>query len=235
MKKLLGSHLPLEERKFFHSLIFPMFFVLVLICVKVIEELDGLNFTKYGIMPQSRFGFWAIFTAPLIHQNADHLLGNCGSLLILGSGLFYFYSKSAYQIFFTIWLLAGFGLWLGGREAYHIGASGIIYGLIVFLLLGSIIRKNKPLGAISFLVILFYGGFLWGIFPIDPNLPYSWEAHLWGSLAGLAAVFLFRNSAPVGVFQPKIYSFDLEEDLLDDNEDRYWEIPLEDQDKEEEK
>ena len=235
MKNILGNHLPIEERKFIHSLIFPSFFIFLILVLKVLEELDGLNLYKYGIFPHSRYGFWAIITAPFVHSNWEHLYGNCGSLLVLGSGLFYFYSKSAYQIFFTIWILGGLGLWLGGRETYHIGASGIIYGLIIFLLAGSIIRKNRPLGAISFLVVLFYGGFIWGILPLKPNLPYSWEAHLWGSLAGLATTFLFRNTKAEGLFETKIYSFELEDELSDDNEERYWEIPLDEQDNEEEK
>lgn len=224
MKKFLGNHLPLEERKFIHSLIFPVFFVFLLFVVKLVEDIEGISFVKYGIYPYSNNGFLTIFTAPFIHQNWDHLFGNCGSMLVLGIGLFYFYSKAAYQIFFTIWLLAGIGLWLGARDAYHIGASGIINGLIVFLLLGSIVRKNKPLGAISLLVVLFYGGFVWGILPLKPNLPYSWEAHLWGSLAGLAASILFKNVIPVGVFEKESYSFDSEVEEEMKPEDRYWEI-----------
>lgn len=233
MKGIFGNHLLIEERKFIHSLIFPGCFVLVLFAIKLVEDLEGYSFVRYGIIPHSRFGFMHIFTAPLIHKDWAHLFGNSTSILILGSCLFFFYSKAAYHIFFTIWVLAGIGLWIGGREVYHIGASGIVYGMVVFLILGSIIRRNKPLAAISFLVVLFYGSFIWGMLPLLPNLPYSWEAHLWGALSGVAATFLFKDVPPSGVFKEEVYSFDNEEEVQDSNEERYWEIPPNDTNNEE--
>ena len=221
----LGSQMILEERKFFHSLIFPLFFDFLLFCVKLVEETEHISLVRFGINPLEKFGFLKIISAPFIHGDWSHLFGNATAIAVLGASLFYFYSKSAYKIFFLIWLLAGLGLWLGGREAYHIGASGIVYGLILFLLLGGIIRKNRYLAAVSFLVVLFYGSFVWGMFPIVPNLPYSWEAHFWGALAGVITYIVFRNAEISGLNQEPKYSFDDEDDKLDEPEDRYWEIP----------
>lgn len=225
MKKLLGNHLKIEERKFLHSLVFPLFIVFILLVVKLVESTEAMSFVQFGVKPLDLSRIWTVFTAPFIHGNLDHLMGNCASFLVLGSCLFYFYSKAAYRIFFTIWLLAGIGLWIIGRDSFHIGISGIIYGLIAFLILGSIIRFNKFLGAISFLVVLFYGSFVWGILPLDANLPYSWEAHLAGTFAGVISSIVFRKVDVSGLMVEPTYSFDNEEDGSDE-EDRYWEVPL---------
>jgi membrane associated rhomboid family serine protease len=76
----------------------------------------------------------------------------------------------------------------------HIGASGVIYGLAAFLFLSGIISHNISLLTISLIVAFLYGGLLWGIFPLKPEI--SWESHLWGALSGLALAVLFRKSAP---------------------------------------
>ncbi len=222
--KIFGPHLAIEERKFFHSLVFPLFFAFVLFTIKLVEELEGLSFVKYGAVPHSSDGFLRIFTFPFIHKDWGHLFGNASSLVILGCVLFYFYSKVAYQAFFTIWILSGLGIWLGGRESYHIGASGLVYGLILFLLVGSVYQRSKPMAAVAFLVILFYGSFIWGMIPVMPNLPYSWEVHLWGAIAGVITAIIYGKAEVTGVSQEPVYSFEQdEEENLD--EDRYWEIP----------
>jgi membrane associated rhomboid family serine protease len=83
---------------------------------------------------------------------------------------------------------------LDGREAIHIGASGVIYGLAAFLFLSGIISHNVRLLTISLIVALIYGGMFWGIFPTKPEI--SWESHLWGGVSGFGLALLFRKSAP---------------------------------------
>jgi membrane associated rhomboid family serine protease len=86
------------------------------------------------------------------------------------------------------------GVWIGGRTAYHIGASGLIYGFASFLFFSGIIRKNLNLLAISLLVVFLYGGLVWGLFPFDYKI--SWESHLFGALTGFILAFVFRNYGP---------------------------------------
>ena len=83
-----------------------------------------------------------IFVAPFIHGNVFHLISNTFPLIFLGVGLFYFYHRIAWQVILAIYLISGFWVWLAARDAYHIGASGVIYGLIFFMLLSGFIRKN---------------------------------------------------------------------------------------------
>jgi membrane associated rhomboid family serine protease len=103
--------------------------------------------------------------------------------MVLGGAMIYFYRNIAYHVFLWIWLIDGVGVWLLGREAYHIGASGLVYGLASFLIFSGVLRKNRNLLALALIVVFVYGGLIWGMFPYLPDT--SWEAHLFGFLAGV--------------------------------------------------
>lgn len=153
--KGLGPNTPIEKRRFLHSILFPTFFSLLIFTIRLVEELEGVSFSHYGVRPLTKEGLWGILFAPLIHGDWDHLYSNLVSMFVLGLALFYFYNKIAYKVFFLIYLLSGMGLWLAARDSWHIGASGMIYGLAGFLSLSGIIRKHIGLIAISFLVYFF--------------------------------------------------------------------------------
>ena len=123
------------------------------------------------------------------------------------------------KCFFLIYFLSGIGLWLAARDSWHIGASGIIYGLTGFLSVSGIIRRHFRLIAISFLVIFFYGSLVWGAFPLEVNLPYSWEGHFWGGLAGILLAWFYRKEGPQ---KPKSPLGEDDEDEEIDEEDAYW-------------
>jgi membrane associated rhomboid family serine protease len=184
----------LEKRIIRYSLFISGLFVVVLWLVKLFEIEFNLDFSNWGILPLSVKGLRGILFSPLIHANLDHLIANTLPIFILTFSLFFFYRKSSYTIFVLIYLLSGLFVWLGGREALHIGASGVIYGLAAFLFLSGIISFNVRLLTISLVVSLVYGGMFWGIFPIKPEI--SWESHLWGGISGFALAIFFRNSIP---------------------------------------
>ncbi len=217
--KGLGSHIPIERRRFLHSLIFPSFFLVLVFTIKLIESLEGVSFAEYGVRPLTKEGIWGILLSPLIHGDWQHLYSNSVSMFVLGVTLFYFYNKIAYKVFFLIYLLSGVGLWLAARDSWHIGASGIIYGLTGFLAVSGIIRRHIRLIAISFLVIFFYGSLVWGAFPLKVNMQYSWEGHFWGGLAGILLAVLYKNEGPQRPKSP------LEDENHEDDEaeeDPYW-------------
>jgi hypothetical protein len=85
-------------------------------------------------------------------------------------------------------------VWLIGRDAYHIGASGIVYGMASFLFLSGILRKNRQLLALSLAVVFVYGSLIWGMFPYVTDV--SWEAHLVGFLAGVFFAIYYRKDGP---------------------------------------
>jgi membrane associated rhomboid family serine protease len=146
--------------------------------------------------------------------------------LILGTLLFYFYKEVAFKVFIWMYIMVGFWTFIYAREAYHIGASGLLYGLFSFLLISGFIRKNKHLISLSFAVIFLYGSLVWGIFPIDVKI--SFEGHLWGFVAGLILAIFYRkkgNKTNSNYWQDK-------DDLDDKNP--YWLEGIEIQAKEDE-
>ena len=185
----------LEKRIVKHSLFVSGSLVMILWLVKLFEFEFQLDFTTWGIFPLAVKGLPGIIFSPLIHGSFEHLIANTLPLFILTFSLFFFYRKSSYTIFALIYLLSGLFVWLCGREAWHIGASGVIYGLAAFLFLSGVISLNIRLLTISMVVSLIYGSMFWGIFPVKPEI--SWESHLWGGVSGLGLALLYRKSIPV--------------------------------------
>ncbi|MFW6101038.1 MAG: rhomboid family intramembrane serine protease [Bacteroidota bacterium] len=209
----------LEKKKFFYSLIFPGSFVILLWLIKLTEIVIEESFANLGVYPMETQGLTGIFTGSLIHGDISHLMANTLPVLILGTGLFYFYDSIAFKVFFLIYFLFGIMLWLGGREAYHIGASGLIYGLASFLFFSGILRKHVRLMALSLLIAFLYGGMIWGLLPLGKNV--SWEGHLYGAIAGIAIAFYYKDMGP----QRKKYDWEIEEEMEAKNMDYYdWQI-----------
>ncbi len=206
----------LEKRIVRHSLFVSGSFVVVLWLVKLFEYEFDLDFSAWGVLPHDVTGLRGIIFSPLIHANFKHLIANTIPLFILTFSLFFFYRKSSYTIFVLIYLFSGVFVWLGGREALHIGASGLIYGLAAFLFLSGIISFNIRLLTISMIVALVYGGLFWGIFPIKPEI--SWESHLWGGISGFGLAFLYRNSIPVDPRENEVEEDEEIEDITPENE-----------------
>lgn len=167
-------------------------FVLILWIIKSLEWASHLDLGLYGILPRTFKGSLGIITGPLIHGDAIHLMSNTIPLIILGVGLFYFYHRIALEVFFWIYLASGFWVWIIGREAYHIGSSGLVYGLVMFIFWGGILRKNPRSLAISMIIFFLYGGMIYGLFPFDDSI--SWESHIMGSVAGIFLAFYFKKT-----------------------------------------
>ncbi|MBR8534529.1 rhomboid family intramembrane serine protease [Carboxylicivirga sediminis] len=186
----------IELKKIKTAIIIPVFFLIITFSLKLLESLEGFSFVEWGIKPLSLAGLSGIILAPVVHSDWDHFFANAVPLFVLGTALFYFYRGIAIKVFVLIYLLTGLWVWLGGRDAWHIGASGVIYGLAAFLIVGGFIRNYIPLMAISLMVIFLYGGMIWGIFPVKWDVPYSWESHLWGTVAGAVLAVIYRKKGP---------------------------------------
>lgn len=195
------------------------------IAIKKLEETEEyicdrmavqkLNLGFLGIMPLKVSGLVGILTAPLIHENYSHLAANSIPLLVLGISLFFFYNEIAYKVFFLIYIITNIWVWSFARDAYHIGASGVVYGLAAFLFVSGFLRRHSQLKAISFLVVFFYGGIVWGVFPhFFPDKNISWESHLSGIISGVILAWFFRSEGP----QRPIYDWENEEDNFTDEE-----------------
>jgi membrane associated rhomboid family serine protease len=183
-----------DKKKFITSLILPVGFVFLLWIIKISEIIFNLNFATFGILPGSIRGIPGILLAPLIHANIKHLFSNSLPILFLGTGIIYFYRNSSYKVFCLIYLGTGIFDWIFARKAYHIGASGIIYGLVTFLFFSGIIRRDTRAIALALLVTFLYGSLIWGVLPLDSGV--SWESHLFGSIMGIFCAFLYKKSDP---------------------------------------
>lgn len=184
-----------ESIRFKYSVVYTLAFVVLLWLIKAVEWSMSLDFGIFGIHPRTLQGTFGIITGPLIHGDLPHLLSNSFPLILLGIGIFYFYNKIAIEVFIWIYLMTGFWVWIAARDAYHIGASGIVYGLVAFLFFSGLFRKDSKSIAVALVVIFLYGGMIYGIVPADNGI--SWESHLLGSLAGIFCAFYFRKSGHI--------------------------------------
>jgi membrane associated rhomboid family serine protease len=184
------------RKKFFLSIIIPGLFVFIMWLVKIIEVLFGLDLSEFGIYPLAVKGLSGIIFSPFIHADFTHLFNNTLPFFILSVALFYFYSEIALKVFLWTYFLTGILVWFGGREAYHIGASGLVYGLASFLFFSGIIRRYYRLVALSLLVVFLYGEMVWGIFPGVYKKNVSWESHMLGFFSGIVLAIRFRKEGP---------------------------------------
>lgn len=150
---------------------------------------------RFGVVPRTLVGLVGIPAMPFLHADLGHLLGNTVPLVVLLSLLAGSRARS-WRIVAGVVLLGGLLLWLFGRPANHIGASGLIFGLISFLIVAGFIEKRTVPLLISLLVGFLYGGTLvWGVLPrIGSEV--SWDGHLAGAVAG--AVVAWALTRPGG-------------------------------------
>ena len=195
-----------EREKFLRAIYFPLFFLLLMWLVKLLEIATEQSFSQWGLQPRTLKGLIGIITSPLLHSDFKHLFNNSVPLLVLGTAIFYFYRVVAYRVFVLSYLITGICVWIGARDAYHIGASGLVYAFASFVFFSGIIRRSINLIAISLLVVFLYGSLIWGIFPIQPGM--SWESHLFGGLTGLLLAIYYRKYGP----QRKVYEWEEEEE-----------------------
>ncbi len=173
------------------SLLFPMRFVFLMWATFSIQFYLGVDLGFLGIYPLKLQGLMGLFMAPLVHGSAGHILSNTLPFLILAGILFYFYPLIAIRVFLQCYFFTNILVWVFGRPFYHIGASGLVYGLAFFLISFGLFRRNVRSLVISAMVILLYGGLVYTVFPFDARI--SWESHVFGAISGVVAAFTMRK------------------------------------------
>ncbi|MBO0865297.1 MAG: rhomboid family intramembrane serine protease [Mycobacterium sp.] len=175
-------------------------FVALLYVMELVDQLSGHQLDRNGIRPLETDGLWGIIFAPLLHASWQHLMANTGPALILGflvalAGLSRFVWATA-----IVWIVGGFGTWLIGNvgsscgETDHIGASGLIFGWLTFLLVFGFFIRSAWQIVLGIVVLFFYGGVLWGAVPVlNMCGGVSWQAHLCGGIAGVLAAYLLSG------------------------------------------
>jgi membrane associated rhomboid family serine protease len=175
-------------------------FVGVLYIIEVFDQLNGNRLDADGIRPLEADGLWGIVWAPLLHAGWDHLIANTVPALVLGflmtlAGLSRFIFGTA-----IIWIVGGFGTWLIGNvgntcggEPIIIGASGLIFGWLTFLLVFGWFTRNVWQIGVGLLVLFVYGTILFGALPQVGCTGISWQGHLCGAIAGVFAAYLLSG------------------------------------------
>ena len=218
-----------ERKKFFGSLVIPLIIVAVMWLVKIYETSSGVNLGHWGLVPHSVKGLGGILTLPFLHSNWEHLLSNSVPILVLGTALYYCYPTLANRVLLITYLASGLITWcIGDPDSIHIGASALVYGLNLFLIVSGFIRGNRMLIVISLIMVFLYGSFIWGMIPslaIPQNI--SWEGHLSGALIGIVLAIFLRKEGP----QKEVHHWDDDDDDDDDSTDSesgekpYWDTP----------
>ena len=131
-----------DQKRLIYSLFFPVFLIIAIWGVKLIEVSSDLSFVEWGIYPKEWYGLKGILFSPFIHADFKHLFNNSVPLFIVSYLLIYFYKEVSYKAFFLIWIITGIWVWFGARESFHIGASGVVYGIISFVFFSGIIRLS---------------------------------------------------------------------------------------------
>ena len=193
------------------TIIYPSLLLIVMWIIFWAEHLINFDFHKLGVLPRSIEGLKGILFMPLIHSKVEsaHIINNSLPTFLLLSALIYFYREIALKVFTISWLATGLLVWIYAQNkgAYHIGMSGVIYALAAFLFTSGVIRKFLPLQAISLFVAFFYGGMIWGVFPMEEKI--SWEGHLMGLIIGVVLANYYKKQGPI---RPK-FQYEIEKEL----------------------
>lgn len=164
----------------------PLLLVVVMWLVEAANLVTHNALDAYGIRPRTEVGLWGIVFAPFLHASLAHLLANTLPFLMLGWLIAVRRLRDFLLVALLVMVVGGFAVWLLGRPmSDHIGASGVIFGFLGFLLARGFFERSVQALAVALITFALYGGALWGVLPAGPGI--SWEGHLFGALSGIAA------------------------------------------------
>jgi len=163
----------------------------------LLELLDasmGSRLDGFGIVPRSENGLFGIAAAPFLHLGFGHLIANTTALLVLGA-LILLTSPYFWVVTVAVALFGGLGVWItGDPSTVVIGASGLVYGYAAYLVALGIFRRSLMNLLVAVLVVVLYGGFVFGVFPGQANI--SWQGHLFGAVVGVVMARWHAVNAP---------------------------------------
>ena len=184
----------LELKRIYLCATIPLLLVVTILIIFLLQEFHFIEGYRWGIYPRVVSGLVGILLAPFVHGDWSHLLSNIVALFFLATAVFYFYRDLGIVVILVCWIGGGSLTWLFGRESFHIGASGIVYGLASFLFFSGIVRQNIQLLALSLVIVVQYGGLVWGLLPTNTEL--SFESHVFGGSTGFLLAMVLQNKGP---------------------------------------
>lgn len=164
--------------------------VVLLLIIETVDAAMDYDLNQDGIVPRQVSGLDGILWAPFLHADFAHLLGNLIPGVVLGFLLLM--SRRFLSVTAIVWVISGFGVWLTGPSGIPtIGASGIIFGWLTYLLVRGLFNRDvwQVLGGVVLFAV--YGGILWGVLPQGAGV--SWQGHLFGAVGGVLAAWMLND------------------------------------------
>ncbi|MBK8698639.1 MAG: rhomboid family intramembrane serine protease [Saprospiraceae bacterium] len=186
----------------------------IMTLLMVLQEFYGVKLAYYGIYPRHWVGVPGIFFSPFLHSSWGHFFSNLPPVIVLVLMMEVFYKRSSLFAMLGIMVTTGLMVWLMARTSFHIGASGMVYGLISFIFWSGLFRSNTRSIILSLIILTVYSSYFDGI---KPREGISWESHLFGAFAGIIFAFVLKNIKEEGE--------DAEEKRPPDAEDQTYFLP----------
>lgn len=192
-------------------------FLVVVWAVFLFDQLLELGLIRFGLRPRDGAGLIGLATTPLLHFNLAHLMSNTLPLLIGGTLMLYLFPNASLRVLPLLFVGTSALAWLFARNHVHIGASGLIYGILAFVFVSGLLRRDLRSVGAALLVWFLYGSMLWGVLPSAPST--SWELHASGLVLGVLCALVYRHwdRPPM-----KRYEWEDEDDETDDDPDAPW-------------
>ena len=185
-----------QKSTLLESVRLPVYFILVLWIIHLLERLLLLDVGYLGILPREMSGLRGVLFAPLLHADWTHLFSNTVPFLVLSTIMIYFYPRVAVRAFVMIYLVSGIAIWSLARPwVYHIGLSYVVYGLVSFVFWNGVFRRSIRAIILSLIVTILYSGMFAGMAPTEEVIMrnISWESHLIGAIVGMFASYYYKE------------------------------------------
>jgi membrane associated rhomboid family serine protease len=157
-------------------------FTAVLYAVEFVD-ITFFHLKLEGIIPRNVHGLLGVIWAPLLHDGWQHLFSNTIPIVVFGFLAMAGGIRQWAVITSVIWLVSGLGVWLTGAAGDTVGASGIAFGWLAFLLIRGLFNRSIGQILVALVLLFYWGSVLWGLIPGQPQI--SWQAHLFGAIAGI--------------------------------------------------
>lgn len=175
-------------------------FVALLYAIELVDTLMNNRLDAEGVRPRETDGLLGIVFAPLLHAGWGHLVGNTLPTLVLGFVILLSGMRTWLGVTAIVWVVGGVGTWVIGQDnSVHIGASVLVFGWLVYLLVRGFFAAKVGQIALGVVILVMYGGILWGVLPGQEGV--SWQGHLFGAIGGGLAAWLL---APRSTSAPEI-------------------------------
>ena len=169
-------------------------FMAIIWGVEAANTLMDHRLSEFGIVPRTTEGLRGILLWPFLHAGFGHVISNTLPMAVLGGVIAIQGRNTLLKVSAIVVVVSGAGVWVFARPGIHVGASGLVFGYFGYLVARGWYQRSLSSVAVAILVVLFYGGLIFGIVPSFGFV--SWEGHLFGLLAGILAAKIIDEKKP---------------------------------------